>query len=82
LASLIAMRTFSISASLDASTVTPGSTAPDVSLTTPEIEAWANAAEGRRISAAAAVPARNHCFIMASMGLGNRRHLYSRSLRW
>src|SRR6476661_8620847 len=34
-------------ASLDASTVTPGRTAPDESLTTPVIEAWANAADGR-----------------------------------
>src|SRR5262245_8741371 len=32
---------------LDASTVTPGSTAPDASLTTPVIAACANAAAGR-----------------------------------
>src|SRR6266545_1672849 len=41
-------RAFSISAGLLASTVTPGSTAPDGSLTTPVIEAWAKAAEGIR----------------------------------
>src|SRR5262245_34671349 len=39
-------RTFSISAGLDASTLTPGSTAPDVSRTTPVIEACAYASEG------------------------------------
>jgi hypothetical protein len=32
-------------AGLLASTVTPGSTAPDVSFTTPVIDAWANAAD-------------------------------------
>lgn len=31
-------RTFSVSAGLDASTVTPGNTAPDVSLTTPAMK--------------------------------------------
>src|SRR5687768_6042893 len=40
--------TFSISAGLDASTVTPGSTAPDASLTCPAIDAWAYAATGSR----------------------------------
>src|SRR6476646_1361839 len=35
LPSVTALRTFSISTGLDASTVTPGSTAPDESLTTP-----------------------------------------------
>src|SRR6185436_9789720 len=39
-------RTFSISAGLDASTVTPGSTAPDASLTTPAIVAWAYVTAG------------------------------------
>ena len=34
-------RTFSISAGLATSTVTPGSTAPDVSRTTPVMDAWA-----------------------------------------
>src|SRR6185503_1723227 len=45
--SVAATRTFSMSAGLAASTVTPGSTAPDASLTTPAIDAWANAATGR-----------------------------------
>ena len=40
--SVTADRTFSISAGLDASTVTPGSTAPEVSLTTPAIDACAS----------------------------------------
>ena len=44
--SVTAERTFSISAGLEASTVTPGNTAPEVSRTTPAIEAWANAAAG------------------------------------
>ena len=35
-----------MSAGLEASTVTPGSTAPDESLTTPVIDAWACAADG------------------------------------
>ena len=46
--SVTAVRTFSISTSLDASTVTPGSTAPEVSLTTPVMDAWANAATGNK----------------------------------
>ena len=37
-----------ISAGLLASTVTPGSTAPDVSLTTPVMLLWAHAAAGSR----------------------------------
>src|SRR6187431_2082955 len=40
----------SISAGLDASTVTPGSTPPEVSLTTPVIDAWAYAAAGTTAS--------------------------------
>src|SRR5262245_15481161 len=36
-ASVTTVRIFSMSAGLDASTVTPGSTAPDVSRTTPEM---------------------------------------------
>ncbi len=39
------VRTFSISAGLDASTVTPGRTAPEVSFTTPAIP-WANITVG------------------------------------
>src|SRR5215475_10761489 len=42
-------RTFSMSAGLDASTVTPGSTAPDASLTTPAIDAWAYTTDGTRM---------------------------------
>ena len=40
------MRTFSISAGLAASTVTPGSTAPEESLTVPAMTACADAADG------------------------------------
>src|SRR5258705_8034046 len=47
-------RAFSMSAGLEASTVTPGSTAPEASFTTPVMEACANAAEGiRRASSTA-----------------------------
>jgi hypothetical protein len=42
----VTVRTFSIKTSLEASTVTPGSTAPDVSLTTPVIALWARKTEG------------------------------------
>src|SRR5688572_19816920 len=44
--SVTTVRTFSINAGLAASTVTPGSTAPDESLTTPAIDAWAYTALG------------------------------------
>src|SRR5688500_10386657 len=46
----IVERTFSISAGLDASTVTPGSTAPDESFTTPVMDAWAAASAGSNSS--------------------------------
>src|SRR5215468_4308321 len=43
-------RTLSMSAGLDASTLTPGSTAPDVSRTTPVIDACAYSKEGMKRS--------------------------------
>src|SRR6185436_18655667 len=43
---LTLLRTFSLRTGLEASTVTPGSTAPDVSFTTPVIDAWAKAVAG------------------------------------
>ena len=56
--SVTAVRTFSISAGLDASTVTPGSSAPDVSFTSPAIDACAHTAAGAaRITIAAAMTA-------------------------
>jgi hypothetical protein len=39
--SVTAVRTFSINAGLDTSTLTPGTTAPDASLATPAIDACA-----------------------------------------
>src|SRR5262245_302268 len=46
-----------MSSGLAASTVTPGSTAPDVSLTTPVMDDWARAAAGTSTSAASnAIP--------------------------
>src|SRR6476660_1640967 len=50
-ASLTTDRTFSIRAGLAASTVTPGNTPPDASLTTPVIAACAYAADGRSSTA-------------------------------
>src|SRR5215472_10353103 len=53
--SVTAERTFSIKTGLEASTVTPGKTAPDVSVTSPEIVAalvpWLAAGDGRRSNA-------------------------------
>jgi hypothetical protein len=46
----VATRVFSIKTGLEASTVTPGSTPPDESLTSPEMLAWANAPNGRAIT--------------------------------
>ena len=54
-------RVFSISASLAASTVTPGSTAPDVSFTTPTIALCACAAVGHRHTTNAAIAAASIC---------------------
>ena len=46
--SLTTVRVFSMSAGLDASTVTPGRTAADASRTTPAIVAWANDKTGQQ----------------------------------
>src|SRR5215471_13526778 len=46
--SVTVARVFSMSAGLDVSTVTPGSTAPDESFTTPVIDACAYASVGNR----------------------------------
>jgi hypothetical protein len=54
--SVTAERTFSIKAGLDASTVTPGSTAPDVSRTLPVIDACASASWGRHRAPATKAP--------------------------
>jgi len=55
--SVTAVRTRSIKAGLAASTVTPGRTAPDVSLTTPVIAACANATAGVNHAARKRIPA-------------------------
>src|SRR3954467_1523194 len=52
--SVTAARVFSISAGLAASTVTPGSTAPDASRTVPVRDACANTVAGMRMTARAA----------------------------
>jgi len=48
--SVTVVRTFSMSTGLEASTVTPGSVAPDASLAEPAMDACANAAAGRRVA--------------------------------
>src|SRR5688572_6446250 len=53
--SVTTARTFSISAGLAASTVTPGRTAPDASLTVPAMDAWAYAAAGANTTNASAI---------------------------
>src|SRR5215813_13240235 len=53
--SVTTLRVFSISTSLAASTVTPGSTAPDVSFTTPAIALCASAMVGTSTTDASAV---------------------------
>src|SRR5678816_1592107 len=50
--SVTADRIFSMSAGLDASTVTPGSTPPDESFTTPVMDAWAYADAGSTVKQA------------------------------
>src|SRR5262249_39219138 len=51
---------FSISTGLEASTVTPGSTPPEGSLTVPDKVAWAEAASGTPMTIATA---NSNCFI-------------------
>src|SRR5688572_21586180 len=66
-------RTFSINAGLAASTVTPGRTAPDVSLTTPAMDACAYAAAGSRTRHAIANETRfkpRMCRLLAQNGAG------------
>src|SRR5580765_5513650 len=60
--SVTALFVFSMRTGLAASTVTPGSTAPEASFTTPAIEAWANSAAGTRTTRTNALNhARNVC---------------------
>src|SRR5688572_1758670 len=69
-------RTFSINAGLLASTVTPGSTAPDASRTTPAMLAWAYATDGAAITTmiiAAALTALYIETLHASAGAPPRR---------
>src|SRR4051812_27304615 len=60
--SVITERVFSMSTSLEASTVTPGSTAPDVSLTRPAMALWACAAAGSQSTHASAPTPANTSF--------------------
>ena len=63
--SVIAVRVFSISTGLATSTVTPGSTAPDASLTTPAIATCAQALVGISSNTASAI-AHNRCIFHSS----------------
>src|SRR5687768_712283 len=65
-------RTFSMSAGLDASTTTPGSTAPEASLTTPAIVAWASAADGRSTTHARAADTRSSLRILSFLFVVDR----------
>ena len=73
-ASVTAVRTFSISTALDASTVTPGSTAPDVSLTTPVMDAWAKAAAGTNVNNAMVTNAARAMRVNGSLCAWAKRH--------
>src|SRR5262252_379354 len=70
--SVMAVRVLSINAGLDASTVTPGSTAPDVSLTRPAIVVSANAVTGT-INTHARVATAHRARVRIILLLNNRR---------
>jgi hypothetical protein len=61
-----AVRTFSMSAGLVASTVTPGTAAPDVSRVEPAIDAWANAEAGSKVDAVRKITHRKNARIEPS----------------
>src|SRR4030095_7319300 len=69
------VRTFSMSAGLAASTVTPGSTAPELSRTTPVIvpvaRFWANAVNGSSKSAPERIRRWKQPFVIASPPLSD-----------
>src|SRR5262245_54797437 len=67
------VRAFSISAELAASTPTPGSTAPDESLTTPAIAAWAKRAVGTKELTASTA---------SILTTARMRHLTFRGIPW
>jgi hypothetical protein len=71
LPSVVAVRTFSMSAGLVASTVTPGNTAPEASLTTPAIapSAWAPLGTGATKNATIANATTENLFIAMLLGL-------------
>src|SRR6266849_9254919 len=71
-ASVVAVRVLSISTGLDASTVTPGSTALEASLTVPARVTWAYTADGRSAThAATATPT----IRMSTLLLGCSNHV-------
>ena len=65
LPSVTADRIFSINASLPASTVTPGRTAPELSRTVPVSDAWAKVLAGT-LNTASNVSTPPHCIRMSS----------------
>ena len=71
--SVTAVRTFSMSAGLVASTVTPGNAAPEVSRVEPAIDAWAHADEGsKRIATATRSTPHRHLRIPLASSSGLR----------
>src|SRR5215467_705448 len=81
--SVIEVRTFSISAGLETSTVTPGSTPIEVSRTTPAIEAWAKAIAGTNVRRHASESRRKDFPMVAdaNSGVTGGQYRYSGSRR-
>src|SRR5688500_18224008 len=72
-------RAFSMSAGLDASTVTPGSTAPDASREVPTIDACAHAVAGIRISVSAKIAFNYRSIVIPPKETRDRRDQRERS---
>src|SRR4249919_3270172 len=70
--SVTAVRAFSISTGLAASTVTPGRTAPEVSFTTPVMDDWENAGTGTRATHVSTVATQNSLRIPHLLPFGGR----------
>ena len=77
--SVTTVRTFSVNAGLDASTVTPGRMAPDESLTTPAMVACANAARGRISTAASTTRALIKLRTLSSITAGFEDEVHPRT---
>ena len=81
LESVVTERVFSVSAGLEASTVTPGSTAPEASFTVPAMDAWAYTTEGRNSPKASNPTTRFNARIFAPLIRCRKMRLPTRSRR-